>query len=220
MSIDINKHEVDIDTLFKQNEIDLCSIKELYRKLKDLEQKITQIKYIDSNLADKLKKEFEVIKKDYEKLIKQNTDKYEKLIKQITNEYGELKKVILDENIQAKLTNDINEINSQMNNKANLNNIKEDNKEFRGGLVTFMCDDGQVTDYTRFYEQVFKPTNTPCSICLVTSKIGKDTKFLTWEQAKELKGAGWTICSHTHNHDYCNKIVKMQVFPMNVTCET
>ena len=44
MSIDINKHEVDIDTLFKQNENDLVSIKELYKKLKDLEKKISQIK--------------------------------------------------------------------------------------------------------------------------------------------------------------------------------
>ena len=87
MAIDINKHEVEIDTLFKQNENDLVSIKELYKKLKDLEKKITQIKYIDSNLADKLKK-------DYEKL----------------------KRIILDENIQVKLTNDINEINSQLNN--------------------------------------------------------------------------------------------------------
>ena len=87
MSIDINKHEVDIDTLFKQNELDLCSIKELYRKLKDLEKKISQIKYIDSNLADKLKK-------DYEKL----------------------KRIILDENIQAKLTDDINEIKLRLEN--------------------------------------------------------------------------------------------------------
>ena len=90
MPIDINKHEVDIDTLFKQNELDLCSIKELYRKLEELEKKISQIKYIDSNLADKLKK-------DYEKL----------------------KRVILDENIQAKLTNDINEIKSRLENLEN-----------------------------------------------------------------------------------------------------
>ena len=87
MSIDINKHEVDIDTLFKQNELDLCSIKELYRKLKELNQKIIQIKYIDDKLADKLKK-------DYEKL----------------------RRIILDENIQVKLTNSINEINSQLDN--------------------------------------------------------------------------------------------------------
>ena len=87
MSIDIYKHEVDIDTLFKQNENDLCSIKELYRKLKDLEEKIAQIKYIDTTLADKLKK-------DYEKL----------------------KRIILDENIQVQLINDINEIKLRLEN--------------------------------------------------------------------------------------------------------
>ena len=98
MAIDINKHEVDIDTLFKQNEIDLCSIKELYRKLKDLEKKISQIKYIDSNLADKLKK-------DYEKL----------------------KRIILDENIQLQLNNRIDEINIQLNNIINEVNIQLNN---------------------------------------------------------------------------------------------
>ena len=87
MPIDINKHEVDIDTLFKQNELDLCSIKELYKKLKDIEKKITQIKYNDNNLADKLKKDYE-----------------------------SLKRIILDENIQVKLTNDINDIKSRLEN--------------------------------------------------------------------------------------------------------
>ena len=62
MPIDINKHEVDIDTLFKQNENDLCSIKELYRKLKDLEKKISQIKYINEVLGNKLTKEIESLK--------------------------------------------------------------------------------------------------------------------------------------------------------------
>ena len=87
MSIDINKHEVEIDTLFKQNELDLCSIKELYRKLKELEKKISQIKYIDSNLADKLKKDYE-----------------------------NLKRIILDENIQIQLSNRIDELNTQLDN--------------------------------------------------------------------------------------------------------
>ena len=85
MSYDINSQQVDIENLFKQNELDLCSIKELYRKLKEIEEKITQIKYIDSNLADKLKKDYE-----------------------------SLKRIILDENIQAKLTNDINDIKSRL----------------------------------------------------------------------------------------------------------
>ena len=112
MAIDINKHEVDIDTLFKQNENDLCSIKELYRKLKELEKKISQIKYIDINLADKLKK-------DYEKL----------------------KRIILDENIQLQLDNKINEVNSQLDNKINEVNSQLDTiekiKKFRYAMFTF-----------------------------------------------------------------------------------
>ena len=90
MSYDINSQQVDIENLFKQNVNDLASIKELYRKLKDLEEKITQIKYIDDKLADKLKK-------DYEKL----------------------KRIILDENIQAKLCNDIDKIETSINNINN-----------------------------------------------------------------------------------------------------
>ena len=62
MSIDINKHEFDIDNLFKQNENDLCSIKELYRKLEEMEKKISQIKYNNDVLDYKLKKEIESLK--------------------------------------------------------------------------------------------------------------------------------------------------------------
>ena len=84
--IDINKHEVDIETLKKQNVNDLLSIKELYRKIEKFEEKISQIKYVDSTLTYKLKKEYE-----------------------------NLKRVILDENIQIQLTNGINEINTSIN---------------------------------------------------------------------------------------------------------
>lgn len=86
MAYDINSQQVDIENLFKQNANDLSSIKELYRKLKDLEEKITQIKYVDSKLTEKLK-----------------------------SEYENLKRVILDENIQVELSNDINKINISIN---------------------------------------------------------------------------------------------------------
>ena len=98
-----NKMQVDIDNLFKQNVNDLSSIKELYRKLKEVEEKITQIKYIDINLANKLKKDYENLKKDYESLKKA-----------ISEDYESLKCIILDENIQAKLANDIETINSKL----------------------------------------------------------------------------------------------------------
>ena len=82
-----NKMQVDIENLFKQNVNDLSSIKEIYSKLEELQGKISQIKYIDSNLANKLKKEYE-----------------------------KLKRIILDENVQAKLDNDIKTINEKLAN--------------------------------------------------------------------------------------------------------
>ena len=96
MSIDINKHEVDIDTLFKQNELDLCSIKEIYRKIEEMEKKISQIKYINNVLVNKLKRDYE-----------------------------NLKRIILDENIQLQLTNNINDINSRLENLENQIGKKE-----------------------------------------------------------------------------------------------
>ena len=59
-----NKMQVDIENLFKQNELDLCSIKELYRKIEEMEKKISQIKYINSTLVDKLKKDYEKFKSE------------------------------------------------------------------------------------------------------------------------------------------------------------
>ena len=64
MPNDINKMQVDIENLFKQNENDLVSIKELYRKLKEVEEKITQIEYINTTLVDKLKKDYEKFKSE------------------------------------------------------------------------------------------------------------------------------------------------------------
>ena len=135
MAIDINKHEVDIDILFKQNENDLSSIKELYIKLKELEKKISQIKYIDSILANKLKK-------DYEKL----------------------KRIILDENIQVQLTNDIKEINSQLNNTINEVNSQLNNtiNEVNSQLDT-ITNNYDKSNYKKdlVITQTFEISNTP-----------------------------------------------------------
>ena len=96
MTKENNKMQVDIDTLKKQNVNDLLSIKELYKRIEELGEKITQNKYNDNTLVKKIKKEYEKLKKEYEKL---------------KNEYEKLKKIILDENIQVKLTTDIETIN-------------------------------------------------------------------------------------------------------------
>ena len=80
-----NKMQVDIDTLKKQNVNDLLSIKELYKRIEELGEKITQFKYIDNTIVKKLKKEYE-----------------------------KLKNIILDENVQIQLSNDVKTINSQL----------------------------------------------------------------------------------------------------------
>lgn len=103
--VDINKHEVDIDILKKQNVNDLLSIKELYKKCKELEEKISQIKYIDTTINNRLQKEYKNFKKEYE----------------------ELKKVIIDENVQVSLLDNIKNINSDlqdMNTVINEINLK------------------------------------------------------------------------------------------------
>ena len=64
MSYDINSQQIDIENLFKQNVNDLASIKELYRKIEELEKKIEQINYINSELVDKLKKDYEKLKSE------------------------------------------------------------------------------------------------------------------------------------------------------------
>ena len=103
-----NKMQVDIDTLKKQNVNDLLSIKELYKRIEELGEKITQIKYIDNTLVKKLKKEYEYLK---------NQILDENLQLQLKTLIEENNKLIDDFN--ARLDNDINEINSQMDNLMN-----------------------------------------------------------------------------------------------------
>ena len=64
MSNENNKMQVDIENLFKQNANDLSAIKELYRKLKEVEEKISQSEYIKTTLVDKLKKDYEKFKSE------------------------------------------------------------------------------------------------------------------------------------------------------------
>ena len=92
IKIDINKHEIDIVTLKKQNVNDLSAIKELYRKLKEIEEKISQIKYIDNTLIKKLKKEYEKLKEinsevDFQVKLINDIDKITKDIDKIKHNF-------------------------------------------------------------------------------------------------------------------------------------
>lgn len=139
---DINKHEVDIQNLFKQNELDLNSIKELYKRIEELGIKITQIKYIDTSLSKKLQAECE-------ELIKELNNEFDNIVK----DYESLKRVIIDENVQLQLndkidktktdlTNDINEISTQLDNTVSFKKMKLDElNDDNSGIFNDICEE-------------------------------------------------------------------------------
>ena len=166
-----NKMQVDIDTLKKQNVNDLLSIKELYSKLEELGEKITQVKYIDNTLVKKLKKEYE-----------------------------NLKKIILDENVQLKLTNDIETINSHLdNNVQQINDIKNPNYNEKKPYCVFIDDDGRIEFLTKL-KPIFDKKGIKCNIAVQTSRVGSESKYLSWNAINELSREGYEICSHGHEH--------------------
>lgn len=169
--VDINKHEIDIDTLKKQNVNDLLSIKEIYSKLEELGEKITQIKYIDNTLAKKLKKEYE-----------------------------KLEKIILDENIQVqldnkidefniKLTKDIETINSQLNNDIETINSQLDtntNNIIGVSVINYGAKGDGVTDDTQSFKQALAEN----SIVYIPDGNFLISDSLWVYNNKELKGSG------------------------------
>ena len=106
MNNENNKMQVDIENLFKQNVNDLSAIKELYSKLKEVEEKISQIKYIDSSLAKKLKKEYENFKNQ---ILDENLQLQFKTLLKETN------KVIDDFNLQLDAKANKDEVFSKKN---------------------------------------------------------------------------------------------------------
>ena len=132
-----NKMQVDIDALKKQNVNDLLSIKELYRKLKEVEEKITQIKYIDNAIVKKLKKE------------------YENIQTKLTND------------IQTNLTNDIETINIKLDTIANKGTTVEVLERVTKEEIERQIQDGTIANLTirdesitleKLDESIFGPT--------------------------------------------------------------
>ncbi len=115
MSNENNKMQVDIENLFKQNVNDLSSIKELYRKLKEMEDRITQIKYIDTALSKKLQK-------DYEKLKKQIIDENFQL--QVNNKIDNTKT-----ELKAELKTKLDDINFQLSKKPDYEDLGQPTQE-------------------------------------------------------------------------------------------
>jgi len=70
---------------------------------------------------------------------------------------------------------------------------------YDGPLVSFLFDDGRIEDWT-LIKPIFEEKDVPSNVALITDRVGKNG-YLSWEQAKDLKSLGWSVISHTANHD-------------------
>ena len=177
--VDINKHEMDIDTLKKQNVNDLLSIKEIYSKLEELGEKITKIKYIDNTLVKKIKKEYE-----------------------------NLNKIILDENIQVQLDNKIDEFNLKLthdietinsNNSQLTNNIETINSQLVTietnireyiSIENFPRNSLEKNDTQRFVRAIDYCVNNNHNLKLANNEYIVDTNVLEWIGTFDIVGEG------------------------------
>ena len=131
MPYDINSQQVDIENLFKQNANDLSAIKELYSKIKEMNEKISQFKYINSAIVKKLQKQCENVIKDIETNYENIKTDYKNVENSIRNDYEGLKRVIVDENVQVQLNNKIEDVRTTINN-SNINLFKTKRIAHRG----------------------------------------------------------------------------------------
>lgn len=74
-------------------------------------------------------------------------------------------------------------------------------------LITF--DDGYVDNYSNAFP-IMKKYGFTAIIFLVTNDVGRDPRYVTWQQAREMQQAGFLFGSHTVHHRELTKITTEQ----------
>jgi len=75
-------------------------------------------------------------------------------------------------------------------------------------LITF--DDGYLDNYINAYP-IMKKYGFTATIFIVTSLVGRDERFMTWDQVSEMQQNGFVFGSHTVNHLPLTKLNADQV---------
>ena len=78
----------------------------------------------------------------------------------------------------------------------------KDNKALPDKCVAITIDDAYVSVYEEAYPRL-KGYGFPFTVFVPTEGVEKEIKsYLTWEQMREMQGAGAVYASHSHSHDY------------------
>ena len=77
------------------------------------------------------------------------------------------------------------------------------------GLVTFIFDDGNLTDYT-IMKPVFDKQGEVACVSIISDNIG-DTNSLTSTQLVEMESDGWEILSHSKTHPNLITLTEEQI---------
>ena len=75
------------------------------------------------------------------------------------------------------------------------------------GLITFVFDDGNTTDYTDM-KPIFDKYKVPACCAVVTNEVGIN---LTLNQLKEMENDGWEIMSHSKSHPILSELSEEEI---------
>jgi peptidoglycan/xylan/chitin deacetylase (PgdA/CDA1 family) len=108
---------------------------------------------------------------------------------------------LLDYTTDIAVAAKFNEVDAQLADIANVENYELNSKKReKSAVVTFITDDGNQTDISRF-KPIFDAEGVPCVSAIIPTRVGT-IGHMTLANLKMLEAAGWEMASHTYTHEH------------------